>query len=154
VEQYSEILEKGEEPIKFAIVGISGIFVNFAILFFSKEILQWSDEVSLALGIIFSVTTNYILNRIWTFQSSQPILSEYFKYIATNFVGFAIQYIVAYAVVVFSPIDNIQIPLLGFKVDIIYFGSMLGILIGFISNFLFSKFFVFNSSKEQEEIMQ
>lgn len=145
MEQYSEILETPEEPIKFALVGISGIFVNFVILFISKEILNWSDGISLALGIAFSVTTNYILNRLWTFQSSQPVVIEYLKYIATNFVGFSIQYLIAYGTTILSPVDYITIPLISIDIDVIYFGSMFGILLGFVSNYLFSKFFVFNS---------
>lgn len=154
MEQYSDILEKPQEPIKFALVGISGIFVNFVILFISIEMLNWSDEISLALGIIFSVTTNYALNRIWTFQSKQPIFIEYLKYIATNFVGFTMQYAIAYAVVVFSPVDYLQIPIIDINIDVIYFGSLSGILLGFVSNFLFSKFFVFNSDNSDKEIIQ
>ncbi len=154
MEQYSDILEKQQEPIKFALVGISGIFVNFLILAISKELLNWSNEISLALGIIFSVTTNYVLNRIWTFQSSQPIFVEYLKYVATNFVGFTIQYLIAYSAIIFSPVENIKIPILNFNVDIIYFGSLFGILLGFVSNFLFSKFFVFNRNNGDQEFIQ
>ena len=151
MEQYSEILETPEEPIKFALVGISGIFVNFVILFISKELLNLTDGVSLALGIIFSVSTNYILNRLWTFQSSQPVVIEYLKYIASNFVGFSIQYIIAFGAILISPVDYIGIPILNIDIDVIYFGSMFGILLGFVSNYLFSKFFVF---KSKEEIIQ
>ena len=152
MEQYYDILKKQQEPIKFALVGISGIVVNFIILFISKEIMNWSDEISLGLGIIFSVTTNYALNRIWTFQSNQPIFIEYLKYVATNFVGFTMQFLIAYAVVVFSPVDYLNVPIFNFNIDILYLGSLIGILLGFVSNFLFSKFFVFNTDNDKEII--
>lgn len=146
MESGSDLLEKSEEPIKFALVGISGIFVNLLVLFIAYDVFEIFYGLSLAIGFIFSVTSNYILNRIWTFNSTGSILPEYLKYIASNYTGFLIQLSVVFIAKKLSPKQYLGIPIINLDVDIIYFASLLGIFLGFVSNFLFSKFFVFNKS--------
>ena len=87
-----ENLSVVKEPIKFSIVGISGIFINFIVLALCIYIFNLSEPTSLAFGIIISISTNYYFNRIWTFQSQNPILNEYFKYVVSNAIGSLIQY--------------------------------------------------------------
>lgn len=77
--------------LKFGAVGLSGVFVNFGITYICKERLKWNKYVSNILGFVFAATTNYILNRLWTFQSSNPqIVTEYAKYFAISLVGLGI----------------------------------------------------------------
>lgn len=53
--------------VKFALVGISGIFVNTAILFFLTEYAHLLYLVSSAVAIETSILTNFFLNERWTF---------------------------------------------------------------------------------------
>ena len=76
------------------------------------------------------------------------LIYEYFKYVATNALGILIQYSVAFATIKLSSREHFTIPAIGLNVNIIYIGSLFGIFLGFASNFLFSKFFVFNKSDE------
>ena len=77
--------------LKFGVVGLSGVFVNFGITYLCKEVLKWNKYLSNILGFIFAATTNYILNRLWTFQSTNPeIGTEYAKYFVISLVGLGI----------------------------------------------------------------
>ena len=133
-----------KEPIKFSLVGISGIFINFIVLALSIYIFNFSEPISLAIGILFSISTNYYFNRIWTFQSQNPILNEYFKYVISNAIGSVIQY---FSALLFNNIfinsNFTTINILIIELDTIFIASLFGIFFGFISNFLFSKFIVF-----------
>ena len=77
--------------LKFSAVGASGVFVNFGVTWFFKEICKLNKYVSNILGFIFAATTNYLLNRWWTFQSANPeIGTEYAKYFLISVVGLGI----------------------------------------------------------------
>jgi putative flippase GtrA len=49
------------------------------------------------LGFAFAATTNYLLNRIWTFESTNPqIGTEYAKYFIVSLVGMGIDMLTVY----------------------------------------------------------
>lgn len=64
--------------IKFCIVGFSGVFVDFGITYFFKEIVKLQKYLANAIGFTTAASTNYILNRIWTFHSQNPRIAEEF----------------------------------------------------------------------------
>ena len=142
-----ENLSISKEPIKFSIVGISGIFINFIVLALCIYIFNLSEPISLAFGILISISTNYYFNRIWTFQSQNSILNEYFKYVVSNAIGSLIQYFTALLFNnIFINSNFITMNILIIEVDTIFLASLFGIFFGFISNFLFSKFLVFRKN--------
>ena len=61
-----------EQFLKFCIVGGSGVFVDFGITYLCKEWLRLNKYVANSLGFLCASTTNYILNRIWTFHNENP----------------------------------------------------------------------------------
>ena len=77
--------------IKFGIVGFSGMIVDFGITFLCKEKLKIQKYVSNALGFSVAATSNWLLNRIWTFTSNNPqILAEYLRFFAVSVIGLGI----------------------------------------------------------------
>ena len=54
---------------KFGIVGFSGMIIDFGITYLCKEKLKINKYVANILGFSFAVVNNYLLNRIWTFNS-------------------------------------------------------------------------------------
>ncbi|MFT3704547.1 MAG: GtrA family protein [Agriterribacter sp.] len=56
--------------VKFGIVGISGIGVDFSITWFLKEKLKLNKYFSNAVGFSAAVVTNFILNYLWTFKGT------------------------------------------------------------------------------------
>lgn len=77
--------------LKFCVVGGSGVFIDMGITYLCKEILRINKYIANSLGFIIAATSNYILNRIWTFGSTDPqIARQYTTFIAISLVGLAI----------------------------------------------------------------
>lgn len=77
--------------IKFGIVGFSGLFVDFGITFLCKEKIRIEKYISNGIGFTLAATSNYFLNRWWTFQSQNPeIFIEYGKFILVSLIGLII----------------------------------------------------------------
>ena len=127
-----------KEPIKFSLVGISGIFINFIVLALCIYIFNFSEPISLAIGILFPISTNYYFNRIWTFQSQNPILNEYFKYVISNAIGSVIQY---FSALLFNNIfinsNFTTINILIIELDTIFIASLFGIFLDLFQIFFF-----------------
>lgn len=65
--------------------------VHFGVLFLCKEVLSINPYVANTIGFITAATTNYILNRIWTFRSHEKQVGvEYLKFILVSVVGLGI----------------------------------------------------------------
>ncbi|NLR91289.1 GtrA family protein [Flammeovirga sp. SR4] len=74
--------------IKFGMVGFSGLFVDFGITYLVKDILKGHKYLANSLGFIFAATSNYILNRIWTFESNATDVGvQYIKFFSVSLVG-------------------------------------------------------------------
>ena len=83
--------------LKFGVVGFSGVFVDFGITYLFKEIIKINKYVSNAIGFIFAATSNYILNRIWTFESENAdVATEYGKFMLVSVIGLGINSLTLY----------------------------------------------------------
>ena len=77
--------------LKFGAVGASGVIVNFGVTWFCKEVCNLNKYLSNIIGFIVAATTNYLLNRWWTFQSTNPqVGTEYAKYFLISVIGLGI----------------------------------------------------------------
>jgi putative flippase GtrA len=77
--------------LKFACVGLSGVLVDFGLTWFFKEIVKIHKYVANAIGFTVAATSNYFLNRIWTFGSHNPeIAVEYVKFLVISLIGLGI----------------------------------------------------------------
>jgi putative flippase GtrA len=84
--------------VKFCLVGLSGVIVDFGITFFCKEILRIQKYISNAFGFCIAATSNYILNRIWTFQSDNPnITLEFTRFFFISLIGLGINLLIIWA---------------------------------------------------------
>jgi len=86
--------------IRFGVVGFSGLFVDFGFTWLSKEKLKIQKYVANAIGFTFAATSNYYLNRVWTFQSENPeIVLEFSNFIFVSLIGLAINTLILYLIV-------------------------------------------------------
>ncbi|MBR5811391.1 MAG: GtrA family protein [Alistipes sp.] len=86
-----------ERFLKFCLVGGSGVVVDFGITYLAKEFLKLNKYVANSLGFICAASSNYILNRTWTFGSSDPdIAMQYLQFFGFSLVGLAINNLVIY----------------------------------------------------------
>jgi len=77
--------------IKFCIVGFSGVFVDFGITYFFKEVLKFQKYVANTIGFTVAATTNYMLNRTWTFDSHNPqVFLEFSRFFIIALIGLGI----------------------------------------------------------------
>ncbi len=56
--------------IKFGIVGMIGMCIDFGLTWFLKEKIRINKYVANACGFSLAVVNNYLLNRFWTFHSN------------------------------------------------------------------------------------
>ncbi|MCQ2260505.1 MAG: GtrA family protein [Bacteroidales bacterium] len=77
--------------IKFGIVGFSGMIVDYAFLILFVEVFHWPDLVANACSFTLAASSNYLLNRIWTFRShDKQVGREYLKFFLVSLVGLGI----------------------------------------------------------------
>jgi putative flippase GtrA len=77
--------------LKFGLVGFVGLLVDFSITWILKEKLKTNKFVANGLGFAVAASVNYLLNRVWTFNSSNPnIEREYLSFIFVSAIGLVI----------------------------------------------------------------
>jgi putative flippase GtrA len=77
--------------LKFGVVGFSGMIIDFSITFLLKEKLKVHRYIASSTGFTVAASSNYLLNRIWTFESINPrILNEYSTFIIISLIGLGI----------------------------------------------------------------
>jgi putative flippase GtrA len=85
--------------IKFCVVGGSGLFVDFGITYVCKEKIKLNKYLANSLGFMAAASSNYLLNRMWTFENTDPnIPTQYLLFILISLIGLAINNGVIYLV--------------------------------------------------------
>lgn len=86
--------------LKFGIVGFSGLFIDFGITFLFKEKLRVQKYLANSIGFTAAASSNYFLNRIWTFHSEDPkIFIEYSQFMVISLIGLVINTLVLWLIV-------------------------------------------------------
>lgn len=74
--------------LKFGLVGFSGLIVDFSITYVCKERLKIHKYVANSMGFVVATSTNYLLNRYWTFGSHSPgLIIQFGKFFVVSLVG-------------------------------------------------------------------
>ncbi|MDO8367677.1 MAG: GtrA family protein [Saprospiraceae bacterium] len=77
--------------IKFGIVGVSGVVVDFGVTWLLKEQFRLNKYIANSTGFGCAVLSNYVLNRIWTFHSADPHVGVQFaKFTMVALIGLGI----------------------------------------------------------------
>ena len=132
---------KGELS-KFYIVGGIGLVINYIISYFFFTYFHLDHIQSSIFGIIVSLSSNFMLNKIWTFQDRNMkyniILKQYLKYFIFNSVGVIIQLSLVY----------------GFGKTNLDYGwiIIIAISVASILNYIVNKKFIFKNRKEVVDI--
>jgi putative flippase GtrA len=83
--------------LKFGIVGFLGMVIDFSITILLKEKLKIHRYISSSAGFIIAASSNYLLNRLWTFESNNPrVLVEYSTFIIISLIGLGINNLFLY----------------------------------------------------------
>src|SRR5690606_41657992 len=82
---------------KFGVVGFIGLCIDFSITYMLKEKLLWNKFIANAVGFSVAVISNYVLNRLWTFENSDPrIIRQLVLFIGISLVGLGIKKLTLY----------------------------------------------------------
>ena len=83
--------------LKFCIVGSSGMIIDFGTTWLLKEKVKINKYFANSLGFIIAATSNYFLNRFWTFHSENTqVATEYISFVLISIVGLGINNFVLY----------------------------------------------------------
>lgn len=86
--------------LKFGAVGASGVVVDFGITWLLKEKVKVQKYVANALGFTIAASSNYFLNRWWTFESHNPhMVAEYSRFIFFSIIGLCINTLIIWFLV-------------------------------------------------------
>ncbi len=74
--------------IKFGLVGLAGMVIDFGTTWLCKEKFRWNKYVANGCGFTLAVICNYLINRNWTFSSSNPSwVNEFSIFVLVSLIG-------------------------------------------------------------------
>jgi putative flippase GtrA len=77
--------------IKFCAVGFSGMILDFGTTWILKEKFRINKYISSSVGFVLAATSNYTLNRYWTFRSgNRQVATEYLSFMLIALAGLGI----------------------------------------------------------------
>ncbi len=119
--------------VRFCIVGSSGLSIDFIITWILKEKARINKYLSNSCGFMIAASSNYYLNRIWTFNSTTlDITTQYTNFIIVSIIGLIINNTLIF---VFHHKFN-----KGF-----YLAKIMAIIITTVWNFIANNFYTFSS---------
>ena len=80
--------------VKFAIVGASGMVVNFLVAHVLERTTTLSWFADFAIGFMLGGVSNYIFNRLWTFGSRRNPFVEGFQFLTVSAIALIVGKIV------------------------------------------------------------
>ena len=85
--------------IKYCVVGFSGMLIDFGTTWLLKEKIKINKFIANAIGFILATSSNYFLNRFWTFHSENPeVVTQYFKFIIISLIGLGINTLIIFLI--------------------------------------------------------
>ena len=118
------------ELIKFSIVGIIGNAIALSFLYLFTSIYGLYFTYSQIIAFAIGVSINYLLNSIFTFSTGQISLQSYYKFVKGNIIALLMNLIITW--------------LLTEILGLFYlYSAVIALVVSFIFNFVFSKYFVF-----------
>ena len=120
---------------RFYTVGASGLLVNYLVsLLFADAVVNFWYIHATVIGIAISMTSNFILNKIWTFEDrnfeAKKTLGQYGKFVGFSSLGALIQLGMVYVLV-----DNYQV--------IYPLALIIAVIVAASSNFVLNKKWTF-----------
>lgn len=131
--------------VKFGIVGASGMVVDFGVLYLMRNVAGLPDIWANTISFTAAATSNYFLNRIWTFRSHEKQVGvEYAKFLLVSVIGLGINNgVLLLSSLMWPELYNGTISLLGKNIEIFYLFKLLAIAITTLWNFFGNMLFTF-----------
>jgi dolichol-phosphate mannosyltransferase len=141
---HSAAWREWKRVFKFGLVGISGIVVNLGILYFLVEFLLVNKDLASTVAIEFAILNNFLWNDLWTFPSDEnrKLPNRWHRLVAFNIVSAG------------GALINLGIFVILTKWFAVYYmaAQFIGILIGFIWNFMVNRRFTWTRNQDQPRV--
>jgi dolichol-phosphate mannosyltransferase len=123
--------------IKFCLVGISGTFIDTAVLVLLVELAFFDPRLAAIFAFTAAVSWNYLFNRVWTFRqgAGTKIAYTYITFVVICMIGLGIRISIMHLLIRYVGMGERPWYILA---------SLLGIAAATIFNFLGSKYIVFS----------
>ena len=128
-----KVSKKFFELIRYFIVGLSTVLIDFFIYIFLSNFLI--IEISKTLSFLTGSLWSYQLNRLWTFKNIKPKLSQFINYLVIHISSLFLNVLVNSLLIKILPTNFLWRLNLAFT---------FATLASAIYNFLFIKFLIFN----------
>jgi dolichol-phosphate mannosyltransferase len=130
----------GYRPLKFALVGLIGLLVSEAVLDLFWRVIEFPYFASLIPAIEAGIINNYSLNRRWTFRDRPtPYASGLARYHVAGLGGTLVTYITSDALHYLLAVNG-------------YAAYVIGVILGFITNYALAETYVFRSRSSPSRI--
>ncbi|MFP3177440.1 MAG: glycosyltransferase family 2 protein [Thermocladium sp.] len=130
----------GYRPLKFALVGLIGLLVSEAVLDLFWRVIEFPYFASLIPAIEAGIINNYSLNRRWTFRDRPtPYASGLARYHVAGLGGTLVTYITSDALHYLLAVNG-------------YAAYVIGVILGFITNYALAETYVFRSRSAPSRI--
>ena len=128
------------EFARFCTVGLIGMAVDLTTVAALKETLALDTRVCAVGGFAVAVTSNYAINRRWTFPGAHHVslVRSYPIYVGANLAGFGVRLLTVHILIEFLALDH------GYGYLITNFT---GILLGTLFNYAGAKFVAFRRAR-------
>ena len=123
--------------VKFCLVGISGLFIDTAVLVILFELFMFDPRFAAIFAFFTAVSWNYLFDRVWTFDTGKTtkISYSYISFIAICLVGLGIRIGVMHLLIEYAEMGERPWYILS---------SFLGIVAATFFNFFGSKYIAFS----------
>jgi len=124
-----ELLKK---MLKFGLIGLMGMCVDFFVTWLCKEKLRINKYMANSLGFSCAVTSNFYLNLNWTFQAGGQNIHIYFiKFVVISIIGLGL--------------NNLFVYLFNGRLAVnFYVSKLIAIFFVFVWNFTVNNYFNFH----------
>jgi len=83
--------------VKFGLVGITGMVIDFSVTLLCKEKLRLNKYLSNSLGFCCAVINNFLLNRYWTFNNAaHPFTLQFATFALVSLMGLGLNNFLLY----------------------------------------------------------
>lgn len=131
--------------LKFGVVGASGAVIDFGLTAFCKGILGIPELLANAIGFTLAATSNYYLNRIWTWKSkSKDVGVEYAKFFFVSLIGLGLNSLIVFLLKDTSIVPRFVDTTLDWD---FWVAKVIATAIVMVWNFLANNFFTFRKKK-------
>jgi len=84
------------EAVRFSIVGVFGVFINYCIFLLALIVFEIYYLISGLMGYLFATVPIFFLNRYWTFKSNVSIFKGFPIYIIINLITLSSHTLIQY----------------------------------------------------------